>query len=102
MISDITTAPVSMTASLFSSVSFLCEGTGDILIWLLETVSITDSVQQERNIIITDNNIGGNLSSVLTIVALPKNDGVRIGCILASFNPYSPDIIEVVLTIRGQ
>ena len=102
MISDVTTAPVSMTTSLFSSVSFLCEGTGDVLIWLIETVSITDSVQQERNITITDNNIGGNLSSVLTIIALPINDGVHIGCILASFNPYLPVLIEVVLTIRGQ
>ena len=91
-----------MTASPFASVSFLCEGTGEVLSWLIESVSITDSIKQERNVTVTDNTIGSNLSSLLTVVALPLNDGIHIGCILVSFNPFRPVQVEVTLTLRGQ
>ena len=95
-------APESMIAPLYAPVSFQCIGTGDILTWLIESNPVTDLVQHERNVTINDNSNGNNLASVLTIIALPINDGIEIGCILASLNPYQPVFIEVMLTIRGQ
>lgn len=101
IVSDLSVAPVSMTAPLYTSVSFQCIGTGDALTWLVESVSITDLVKQERNVTISSNNSDSTLSSVLTINALPINDGIHIGCIIISFNPYDAVLVEVVLTIQG-
>uniref|UniRef100_A0A1X7TT06 Fibronectin type-III domain-containing protein n=1 Tax=Amphimedon queenslandica TaxID=400682 RepID=A0A1X7TT06_AMPQE len=90
-----------MTAPLYTSVSFQCIGTGDALAWLIEGVSITDLVKQERNLTISNNNSNSTLSSVLTINTLPTNDGIHIGCIIISFNPHDAVLAEVVLTIQG-
>ena len=50
--------------------------------WSLEGFSVTDPSNQDRDISVnTTNNISvGVLSSVLTIRALPINDGIDIGC----------------------
>ena len=98
---DITVAPVSVTISPYSSINFRCEGTGDTLTWTVESVSLTDAVSQQRNITVTHDNSGSTLSSVLTIIAIPINDGIEIGCIIVSFNPYQPASEEATLTIRG-
>ena len=54
-----------------------------ICIW----VSVTDPSNQNREISVTNNNISVDMwLSVLTIRALPINDGISVGCIVISQN----------------
>ena len=67
--------------------SFIYEGIGDILQWSVRSISLTDPSNQDREISVTINNISvGVWSSVLTIRALPINDGTCIGCIVLGQN----------------
>ena len=67
--------------------NFTCEGTGAILSWAVQGNSLTDPSNQDREISVTTNNISVDVwSSVLTIRALPINDGISIGCIVLGQN----------------
>ena len=61
-----------------------CVGTGNILFWTIDDHSLTNAIEQYREIsVTTTNNISVDVwSSVLTIRALPINDGIRVGCIV--------------------
>ena len=69
--------------------NFTCVGTGNayVLEWTVQGHSLTDPSNQDREILVTNNNISvGVLSSVLTIRALPINDGIIVGCIVVDKN----------------
>ena len=71
-----------MAVQLFTVVNFTCVGIGDILTWSVQGNSLTDPSNQDREISVTTNNISVDVwSSVLTIRALPINDGISMGCI---------------------
>ena len=79
----ITLAPSPTSAPLDTLVNFTCEGTGDALHWTIGGHSLTDTIKQDREISVNTNNISvGVWSSVLTIRALPINDGISVGCTL--------------------
>ena len=81
VIVEITVAPSSVSAPLYTLANFTCEGTGYILLWTVQGTSLTVPSNQDREISVTTNNISVNVwSSVLTIRALPINDGINIGC----------------------
>ena len=83
----ITVAPLSINTSLYTLVNFTCEGTGSDLFWTVKNNPLTDSSNQDREISVTTNNISIEVwSSVLTIRALPINDGVNIGCAVIDEN----------------
>ena len=49
--------------------------------------SLTDPSNQDREILVTTNNISVDVwSSVLTIRALPINDGISVGCVVVGQN----------------
>ena len=78
-----------MSTPLYILANFTCEGTGDILEWTVGSNLLTDPSYQNREISVTTNNISVYVwSSVLTIRALPINDGISIECNLISFIPY--------------
>ena len=55
--------------------------------WTVEGDSLTDRSNQNREISVTTNNISVDMwSSVLTIRALPINDGIIIQCIVLGPN----------------
>ena len=69
-----------MSIPIYTLANLTCEGTGDILKWSLEDFSVTDPSNQDREISVTTNNISVDVwSSVLTIRALPINNGIDIG-----------------------
>ena len=79
----ITVAPSSVTSSLNTLANFTCEGIGTELSWTVQGNSLTDPSNQDREISVTTNNISVDVwSSVLTIRALPINDGISVGCIV--------------------
>ena len=79
----ITLAPSPASAPLDTLVNFTCEGTGDALFWTVGGYSLTDTIKQDREILVTTNNISVDVcSSVLTIRVLPINNGIDVGCIL--------------------
>ena len=58
-----------------------------VLFWTVEGSSLTDTIKQYREISVTTNNISVDVwSSVLTIRALPINDGIDIGCNVIGHN----------------
>ena len=66
---------------MYTLVNFTCEGIGNVLGWTVEDNLLTDPSNQDREISVTTNNISVDVwSSVLTIRALPINDGISIGC----------------------
>ena len=97
----ITTAPVSELCMLYTSRNYTCVGTGSTLFWTVEGHSLTDSSNQDREISVTTNNISVDVwSSVLTIRALPINDGISIGCNVLDEN-FDYDIKGATLIIQG-
>ena len=77
----ITLAPSSVTTPLYTLANFTCEGIGDVLSWTVGGNLLTDPSNQDREISVITNNISVDVwSSVLTIRALPINDGIDIGC----------------------
>ena len=93
---------MSVNTSLYTLANFTCEGTGDILSWTVGGNQLTDPNNQDREISVTTNNISVDVwSSVLTIRALPINDGISVGCIVIRFNPYGFKKKGATLTIEG-
>ena len=98
----ITEAPSSMSVPLYTLVNFACVGTGDSLTWTVEGNSLTDPSNQDREISVTTNNISVDVwSSVLTIRALPINDGISVGCGLTSISPLDHVSKGATLTVKG-
>ena len=65
--------------------------------------SLTDPSNQDREISVTTNNISVDVwSSVLTIRALPINDGITVGCTIFSFNPFDFKRRGAILTVKGK
>lgn len=99
----ITVGPISVTTTLYTSINFTCEGNGEYLNWLIQNAELTDLLKQQRNVTITNLGGPGNLSSVLTITALPINDEILITCHIYSFKPsFNQDFSSGTLTIRGK
>ena len=99
---DITVAPSSVSAPLYTLANFTCEGIGNILSWTVGGNSLTDPSNQDREISVTTNNISVDVwSSVLTIRALPINDGIGIQCSVISFDSLNLQQEGVTLTVKG-
>ena len=91
-----------MSAPLYTLANFTCEGIGDVLEWSIQGNSLNDSIKQYREISVTTNNISVDVwSSVLTIRALPINDGITVGCNVVSFNLYHFTQKGTTLTVEG-
>ena len=68
--------------------NFYCQGTGDTIAWILDGGSITDTIKQQREIFINSTS-NGTLTSMLTIRALPINNGISVGCRIVTLMPFS-------------
>ena len=92
-------APSSVSVPLYALANFTCKGIGDTLSWTVGGNLLTDPSNQDREISVTTNNISVDVwSSVLTIRALPINDGISIQCIVISSNPH--DFIQKGATLK--
>ena len=99
---DITVAPSSVSAPLYTLANFTCEGIGDVLSWTVGGNILTDPSNQDREISVTTNNTSVDVwSSILTIRALPINDGIGIQCSVISFDSLNLQQEGVTLTVKG-
>lgn len=99
----ITSPPTPQSALLYSLATFSCEGVGDILNWTFEHHLLNETEAQEKNISIITNDISANLSSNLTIPAVPINHKAEIGCIIRSMTgPNNLAAKETFLLVKGQ
>ena len=75
---------------------------GDLLEWTVQGNLLTHPTNQDREISVTTNNISVDVwSSVLTIRALPINDGISIGCTVISFSTRNFEKKGATLTLKG-
>ena len=101
-IAVITEAPSPITAPLYRVANFTCKGTEDVLFWTVGGDSLTDTIKQNREISVNTTNISVDVwSSVLTIRALPINDGIIVQCFVFGRN-FSVDRKGTTLTVKGQ
>ena len=99
----ITIDPSSVSAPLYTLVNFTCEGMRITLTWTVQGNSLTDPSNQDREISVTTNNISVDVwSSVLTIRALPINDGITNQCTVISQNSSDVKTKGNTLSITGQ
>ena len=85
----------------YEPVHFQCEARGDFLVWIVNTAPLTDAIKEESKIVVTDMSSNGTQHSILTITALPINDGIVIACIVG-FAPYHVAFYnEKRLEVRG-
>ena len=90
-----------MTVQLYTLSNFTCEGIGDKLSWSVDGHSLTNAIKKYREISVTTNHISVDVwSSVLTIRALPINDGIVVGCNVID---QSLDFVSegAILTVKG-
>ena len=99
----ITGPPSPVVSPLYKSANFICEGVGDRLTWTIQGFSLNYQIKQYREISVTTNNISVDVwSSVLTIRALPINDGIIIGCTVLTLLPdLDIDQKGALLTVEG-
>ena len=72
------------------------------MFWSVGDNSLTDPSNQDREISVTTNNISVDVwSSILTIRALPINDGISVRCNVVSFNPDHFTHKGATLTVEG-
>ena len=95
--------PTEVAVPLYTLVNFTCESVENVFFWTVQGHSLTDPSNEDIVISVTTaNNISvGVWSSVLTIRALPINDGISIiGCAVITKNF---DIIPkgAILTVLG-
>ena len=103
VIAVITIAPSSVSAPLYTLANFTCVGIGDVVECTVEGNLLIDPSNEDREISVTTNNISVDVwSSVLTIRALPVNDGTNVGCHVISFNPYGLTKKGATLTVKGK
>ena len=103
VVAVITVAPSSVSAPIYTLANFTCVGIGDILSWSVHGNPLNDPSNQDREILVTTNNISVDMwSSVLTIRALPINDGISIICTVISFNSFSFTHKGATLTVKGK
>ena len=77
-------------------------GIGDLLSWTVHGNSVSDPSNQDREISVTTNNISVDVwSSVLTIRALPINDGITVQCTVISYNPFNLKQKGTTITVKG-
>ena len=102
VIAVITVAPSSVSAPPYTLANFTCEGTGYILFWSVQGNTLTDPSNQDREISVTSNNISVDVwSSVLTISALPINDGISVECVVIDQN-FDIASKGATLTVKGK
>ena len=93
---------LSISVIIYTLANFTCVGIGYILEWTVGGNLLTDPSNQDREISVTTNNISVDMwSSVLTIRALPINNGVYVGCIVIIFNPKYFLKKGATLTVKG-
>ena len=103
LIIAITNTSSSATIPIYTLANFTCQGIGDILLWRVHGKSPTDPSNQDREISVTTNNISVDVwSSVLTIRALPINDGITVQCTVISQNPFDFKTKGNILTVTGR
>ena len=90
-----------LVAPPFEPACFECEARGDFLVWLINTVALTDATKEEREIEVDDLSSNGTQHSVLTITALPDNDGIEIGCLVGNAPYHVTFFDERKLEVRG-
>ena len=91
-----------MSFPLYTLANFTCVGIGDLLSWTVHGNSVTDPSNQDREISVTTNNISVDVwSSVLTIRALPINDGITVQCTVISYNPFDIKQKGTTITVKG-
>ena len=95
--------PTKVAVPLYTLVNFTCESVENIFHWTVQGHSLTDPSNEDKEIsVTTTNNISVDVwSSILTIRALPTNDGIIvIGCNVITKNF---DIIPkgATLTVLG-
>ena len=102
---DISLTPPSLVVPLRTLATFTCEGPGDQLKWIVQSTELTNAIKQQRDITTCNSNVSsqtGNLSSVLSVNALPINDGLNIGCQIISLSPFKQVFSNTsTLTIEG-
>lgn len=86
-------------------VHFHCNGTGNQLSWLLNGKPITEADAQNVTVSFTNvTDVNGTLLSDLTIIALPSDDGIDIGCLVAYVYNNTMDLskfFEIMLEVKG-
>ena len=99
----ITGPPSPVVSPLYKLADFTCGGVGDRLTWTIQGFSLSYEIKQYREISVTTNNISADVwSSVLTIRALPINNGIIIGCnILRLLPALKIDQKGALLTVEG-
>ena len=99
---NFTVPPSNITASPCASVNFTCEAIGMRLYWTVrgDSLHTNCTIKQQREISVTTKNISVMWSSVLTIRALPINNGITVGCAVLC-EPLCHNSLSGYLTIEG-
>ena len=92
----ISVPPVDTTGCFGAITTFYCESDRDdvlVIAWLINSISITEQIKQTQGITIN------NDTNSLSIVGLPINNGIVIGCTIVTSSPPYTETMGATFTV---
>ena len=98
----LTEGPVSVSVLVGENALFHCNGSGNVLAWIVDGLYLTEAPIKQRGISTVSSSSSGTLQSTLTVPATLVNNGTTVQCVIYPGEVTSNNATLTVLPIPGE